>query len=129
MGTAGSGYTARMSEQLLCYRCGASLAKLTLPISRQDECPSCANYLHVCRMCEFYDPNVPTQCTEDDAEEVFEKEKLNFCDWFKPGTAVFDATRAAEESRARNELASLFGEEEAQKPDDALLRDAEDLFK
>ena len=119
-----------MSHQLICYRCGTSLAALTLPISRQDECPSCANYLHVCRMCEFHDPNVPRQCTEDDAEEVFEKEKLNFCDWFKPGTRVFDANRAAEESRARNELHSLFGEEEAQKPDDdALLKKAEDLFK
>ncbi len=119
-----------MSNQLLCYRCGTSLAKLTLPISRQDECPSCAVYLHVCRMCDFFDPNVPKQCTEDDAEEVFEKERLNFCDWFQPGAAVFDAARAAEESRARNELASLFGEEEGQKPDDgALLKDAEDLFK
>jgi hypothetical protein len=114
-----------MPKQLLCYRCGASLAKLALPISRQDECPSCANYLHVCRMCEFFDPNVPKQCKEDDAEEVFEKERLNFCDWFKP-----DAKRAAEESRARGELASIFGDEEAQKPDDdALLEDAEDLFK
>jgi hypothetical protein len=81
-------------------------------------------------MCEFFDPNVPKQCKEDDAEEVFEKERLNFCDWFKPGTGVFDAKRAAEESRARGELASIFGEEEAQKPDDdALLEDAEDLFK
>jgi hypothetical protein len=81
-------------------------------------------------MCEFFDPNVPKQCKEDDAEEVFEKERLNFCDWFKPATGVFDAKRAAEESRARGELASIFGDEEAQKPDDdALLEDAEDLFK
>lgn len=119
-----------MSNPFHCYRCGASLAKLSLPISRQDECPSCANYLHVCRMCEFFAPDVPRQCTEDDAEEVLDKEKLNFCDWFKPGSAVFDANRAAEEARARNELASLFGEGEAEKPaDDVALRDAEDLFK
>jgi hypothetical protein len=81
-------------------------------------------------MCEFYDPGVPKQCTEDDAEEVLEKERLNFCEWYKPGTDVFDAQQAAEESRAKSELASMFGEEEAQKPDDDALReDAEDLFK
>jgi hypothetical protein len=81
-------------------------------------------------MCEFYDPAVPKQCTEDDAEEVIEKERLNFCEWYKPGTEVFDARRAAQESRAKNELAALFGEDEVLKPDnDALLEDAEDLFK
>ncbi len=119
-----------MSNQLLCYRCGASLASLSLPLSRQDECPSCANYLHVCRMCAYYDPAVPRQCTEDDAEEVIEKERLNFCDWFKPGTKVFDADRAAGEARAKSELAALFGEEKTHEADgDALLKEAEDLFK
>jgi hypothetical protein len=119
-----------MAKELICYRCGASLAELTPPISRQDECPVCSVYLHVCRMCACYDPNVPKQCTEDDAEEVVEKERLNFCDWYKPGSDVFDPQKAAEESRAKGELASLFGEEEAQKPgDNALLKDAEDLFK
>jgi len=119
-----------MSTELVCYRCGASLAELTLPLSRQDECPACSVYLHVCRMCEFYDPGVPKQCTEDDAEEVNEKERLNFCEWYKPGASVFDPKQAAEASRAKSDLASLFGEEEGVKPDDnALLGDAEDLFK
>ncbi len=119
-----------MSTELICYRCGASLAELTPPISRQDECPECAAYLHVCSMCEFHDAGVPKQCTEDDAEEVFEKERPNFCDWYKPGSDVFDPKQAAEESRAKNELSSLFGEEEAQKPgDNAQQQDAEDLFK
>lgn len=119
-----------MSTELICYRCGASLAELSLPISRHDECPECSVYLHVCRMCEFHDPGVPKKCTEDDAEEVIEKERLNFCEWYKPGTDVFDARQAAEASRAKSELASLFSEDEAQKPDEnALLEDAEDLFK
>lgn len=119
-----------MSDDLQCYRCGASLEALSLPISRQDECPECSAYLHVCRMCRFYDANVAKQCTEDDAEEVMQKERSNFCDWFKPGAGVFDPARAAAESRARGELGTLFGEEEDREPeDDALLRKAEDLFK
>ena len=119
-----------MADQLRCYRCGASLAELSLPISRQDECPSCSVYLHVCKMCEHYDPGVPTQCREDDAEEVFEKERLNFCDWFKPGYDVFDAARAKEEAEAKDALAALFdnGVEKPESQDD-LLSEAEKLFK
>ena len=119
-----------MSIELFCYRCGASLAELTPPICRQDECPNCSVYLHVCRMCQFFDPDVPKKCTEDDAEEVIEKERVNFCDWFKPAATVFDPKRAAEDTRARSELVSLFDEEETVDADDnASLREAEDLFK
>ena len=83
-------------------------------------------------MCRFYDPGVPRKCTEDDAEEVIEKERVNFCEWFKPAALEFDPTQAADESRARNELASLFGNgngDEAGSDDNAALRDADDLFK
>ncbi len=119
-----------MSTELLCYRCGASLAELTLPIARQDECPACSVSLHVCRMCDFFDPEVPKQCTEDDAEEVFEKQRANFCEWYKPGIAVFNPQEAAAETRAHGQLASLFGEDEFVQADDGeLLGDAEDLFK
>ena len=81
-------------------------------------------------MCEFFNPDVPKQCTEDDAEEVIEKERLNFCEWYKACATAFDPQQAAEGTRARSELASLFGAEESAKPDDNVsLRDAEDLFK
>lgn len=119
-----------MSTELACYRCGASLAELTLPIARADECPACSVSLHVCRMCGFFDPEVPKQCTEDDAEEVFEKQRANFCEWYKPCASAFDPTEAAAESRAHSELASIFGEEEfVQADDDESLGEAEDLFK
>ena len=59
-----------MADGISCYRCGASLEALSLPISRQDECPECSNYLHVCKMCVYYDERVPRQCREDGAEDV-----------------------------------------------------------
>lgn len=81
-------------------------------------------------MCDFHDPAVPKQCCEDDAEEVFEKEKLNFCEWFKPGYEVFDAARAKEASAAKDALAALFSDDESSKPDqDELLGEADKLFK
>ena len=123
-------YFTRMDNDLKCYRCGASLAELSLPISRHDECPSCTVYLHVCKMCEFYDSTVPKQCREDDAEEVIEKEKLNFCEWFKPGDVVFDAARAKQESEAKDELGALFGDGEGDKPgQDQRSTEADKLFK
>ena len=97
-----------MSHSIACYRCGASLAALSLPFSRQDECPACENYLHVCRMCIYYDPSVTRQCREDGAEEVREKDRLNFCDWFKPSDAAFDAARKDEEDDARSAAEDLF---------------------
>ena len=119
-----------MAESLACYRCGASLDKLSLPIGRRDECPSCAAHLHVCRMCVHFDANVPAQCREDDAEEVFEKEKVNFCEWFVPNANAFDPERARQANSAKDELAALFGERPESKPDDDASRQAaEDLFK
>ncbi len=119
-----------MTPELLCYRCGESLESLTLPLSRRDECPRCSVHLHVCRMCRFFDRTVPKQCREDDAEEVLDKEKVNFCEWFVPQPDAFDPARAQREGRAKSELAALFGDGDApESADDDLLRDAEDLFR
>ena len=119
-----------MSETIRCYRCGESLDKLSLPLSRRDECPSCSADVHVCRMCIYFKRNVPRQCTEDGAEEVRDKLKVNFCDWFKPSSTAFDPVMAAEESQAKSELASLFADDAATKPaPDGATDSAEDLFK
>lgn len=81
-------------------------------------------------MCDFYDANVPKQCREDDAEAVFEKEKLNFCEWFKPGQEVFDAVRAGEQAAAKDALNTLFGEGESSKPgQEESESEADKLFK
>lgn len=119
-----------MTTDVLCYRCGESVDALTLPLSRRDECPRCSAYLHVCRMCRFFDPAVPKQCREDDAEEVLEKERVNFCEWFVPSPDAFDPARANRESQAKARLAALFGDGDAvEAAGDDLVRDAEDLFR
>ena len=99
-----------MSQSLSCYRCGASLAALSLPLSRQDECPACSVDLHVCKMCKHFDRNVPRQCREDGAEDVTEKERVNFCDWFQPNENAFDPQRKAAADEARQALDDLFGD-------------------
>ena len=81
-------------------------------------------------MCLHSDPDVPAQCREDDAEEVYEKEKLNFCEWFAPSDSAFDPAMKAEADRAREALDALFGDGE--NPGDSAdpgASDAEKLFK
>ena len=118
-----------------CYRCGASLAALSLPLSRQDLCPECTVYLHCCRMCVYFDPAVAEQCREDDAEEVKNKEIANFCDYFRPDPAAHDPRYVGEEANARSQLDAIFGDGERDDADegdngpDDHQRAAEDLFK
>lgn len=118
-------------DELRCFRCGASLAALSLPLSRRDACPSCSVHLHVCRMCRFFDPNVPKQCREDDAEEVTDKERVNFCEWFVPDPTAFDPARARRSAAAEAKLAALFGDAASAGDDDEddPRRKAEDLFR
>ena len=98
-----------MSEEIVCWRCGASLSHLSLPLSRMDECVECRSPLHVCRLCIHYDPTVTRACREDDAEEVKEKERPNFCDWFKPAPQAHDPALSAADEKARSDLDALFG--------------------
>jgi hypothetical protein len=116
---------------MMCYRCGESLAALSLPFGRLDESPSCSISLHVCRMCVFFDIAVPKQCREDDADEVKaqDKERANFCDYFKPSDAAFDASFSTAEASAKQDLDTLFGDGEESAGDNNAVSDADKLFK
>jgi hypothetical protein len=98
-----------MAHDLICWKCGQSLAEYTLPLRRLEECRACRAQLHVCRMCVEYDRSVAKHCREPTAEEVRDKEHANFCDHFKPKAGAFQAGATAEADRAKAELAKLFG--------------------
>jgi hypothetical protein len=97
-----------MADALLCWRCGESLAKLSLPLARLDLCPKCNVHVHVCRMCIYYAPRKPKGCSEDDAIEVRDKKTANFCDYFKPSATAFNAAEQQAEQKARSQLDDLF---------------------
>ena len=117
-----------MSHNISCYRCGAPLAAMSLPLSRQDECPECNVYLHVCRMCIHFDRAVPRQCREDGADDVTEKDRVNFCDWFSPSSSAFDPTQKNQADSAKQSLDTLFGDGDAPGAS-AGESDADNLFK
>ena len=83
------------------WRAHASVA----PFSRL----KCSADLYVCKLCEFHEPKLRQGCLEDRAEHVQEKERANFCEYFR---ARPDAHVPRDQSRteaARNQLDSLFG--------------------
>ena len=98
-----------MAHDLVCWKCGVSLAQLSLPLLRRDECPQCRAELHVCRMCVDYDTRVAKHCREPTAEEVREKTQANFCDHFKPKVGTYVAPNTAEVDASRAALDALFG--------------------
>jgi hypothetical protein len=117
-----------MAGELVCWKCGASLRSLPLPLSRLAECPACKAEQHVCRLCRFYDPRTTRQCSEIRAEEVINKERANYCDWFKPRPNAFDARAQAKAAGAKSKLDALFGGAPAAEPKDPAREAAERLF-
>jgi hypothetical protein len=107
-----------IKNNLLCWKCGAALAELPLPLSRLAECPACQAYQHVCCLCLHFARSVPKQCREQDAEEVKEKERPNFCDYFKPNSGAYKG-RDAKTQAAKITLDTLFGGSAEPKPDPA----------
>ena len=93
---------------LACWKCGASLADLSLPFSRTDECRACRAQLHVCRMCRFYDTGKAKYCAEPVADEVQDKTRANFCGYFEAAPGRF-MPRAGIEDPTRDALDALFG--------------------
>jgi len=65
-----------------CASCHKEL-KIEGKIGRRDTCPSCGSELHSCNNCEFYEEGAYNQCRETQAERVLDKEKANFCDYFR----------------------------------------------
>jgi hypothetical protein len=98
-----------MAHDLVCWKCGASLAALSLPLRRLDECPACRAELHACRLCVDYDIRIAKHCREPTAEEVRDKDRANFCDHFKPRPGAHRPRDAAAIDAARDELERLFG--------------------
>lgn len=112
---------------LVCWKCGAALDTVPLPISRYARCPACEADLYVCRLCVHYDPRCSRACREERAEPPREADHANFCDWFEPRPNAHTDISGREHG-ARAALEGLFGG-----PDDGVDtcgdNPLDDLFK
>lgn len=68
--------------KVFCFHCKKTNENL-LQVGRRDECSFCKSDLHVCKNCQMYDPKSYNECKEPSADVVKEKERANFCDFFK----------------------------------------------
>ena len=76
-----------------CHKCGRGLNE-DFEFGRQDTCPGCGSSTHSCLNCRNYDTSRYNECTEPVADRVVDKEKFNFCDYFKPSQRAPGATGA-----------------------------------
>ena len=60
-------------------------------------------------MCADYDEHVAKRCREPIAEEVSDKERANFCDYFAPRAGAWTPRDTSAAEQARLELEKLFG--------------------
>lgn len=90
----------------VCVVCGTAVDD-AFPVSRQAHCQKCKADLHACRQCLWYDTHAAKQCREPMAEWIADKEKANFCDYYKLNakTEVVADTKA---DSAKEALRKLF---------------------
>lgn len=112
-----------MADLFSCWKCGAQLQNVILPMSRREECHQCSADQHTCKMCRHFD--YKQRCNEDRAETVSDTEKANFCDYFAPSGKVFDKTGNQKALDAKAKLAALFGDE----PEHGLSQESDDKQK
>lgn len=90
-----------------CAKCGAPAEAGT--VSRRAVCSSCGADLHACVQCEFYAPGAYNDCREPQADRVTDKERANFCDYFRLSGRTASGT-SKEDVRAK--LDALFKKKE-----------------
>ena len=97
-----------------------------MPLRRLEECRKCGAELHVCKLCEWYDVTVAKHCREPIAEEVKDKERANFCDYFKPRPGAYSDAGVTAAAQAKSQLDALFGGSQAPAGADAAAPSAAD---
>jgi hypothetical protein len=82
--------------------------------------------VHVCKQCEFYDSGVADACKEDRAETVSDKEKANFCDYFKVIADAYKGAQNKQSEQARKQAEALFSGMDSEAEIDSPETESED---
>ena len=90
-----------------CWKCGFELGQIE-KVFHNDECPECTADLHCCRMCIFYDPNKSRGCKETEAEFVNDKERRNYCGYYKINPDI-SREKGTSKDDAKKKWDELFG--------------------
>lgn len=93
-----------------CFGCGKEFPE-GIKVFRTTECPSCGRDVKVCLNCLYYSPGSNMDCREHISELVKDKEKSNFCEFFKLGGASSEGKVGKKSQNARSAFDNLFGNE------------------
>ena len=97
---------------MICWKCKKEIS-IEKPV-RGDECPLCHADLHVCKACDFYESGAHNDCRESSADMVTDKERANFCDYFRVSKKWIATSPSAPRndgaSAARDAFNALFGD-------------------
>ena len=82
-------------------------------VHRSTACASCGKDLKICYNCHFYSKGAHNDCLESSAEPVRDKDRSNFCDYFrykdsKDGPSA--STQEKRERQSKKEFMNLFGD-------------------
>ncbi|MGE3262568.1 MAG: hypothetical protein AB7K68_12375 [Bacteriovoracia bacterium] len=89
-----------------CFRCGKEIAENNL--GRQDSCENCGADTRCCRNCAHYDKSYNNECREEQAARQVEKEKGNFCEWFKARQGPVSGASAPAKDSLKSAAEALF---------------------
>jgi len=114
-----------VSNNIICWNCGKSVASLMLPFTRNDECNACKSDVRVCKMCQYYDSHSHNQCRESIADDVSDKERSNFCGYFKVRSGAYQNEDVDAIKKSRADLDALFGDGDTGVEDELLESSAD----
>lgn len=71
-------------DSSVCYNCENPVEfEQGKSLTRYEECEKCSASMRCCRMCAFYDTSSYNECREPMATRIVDKEKANFCEFYK----------------------------------------------
>lgn len=82
-----------------------------MEVFRSTLCPKCGGELKICKNCRFYCPGAQWDCRETIPEGVSDKERANFCSYFKykEGGPENGGGENTKKDEAKKKFDQLFG--------------------
>ena len=96
-----------MNIEVTCFQCGTKL-EFQDTIPRTSECNKCRSDVRCCKNCEFYDPKVYNDCRETQADPIRERDRANFCGFFKVKSPSGGGSAVSSKEAARLAAEALF---------------------
>lgn len=91
---------------MICWKCKKEIS--ISEVVRTTECPECHADLHCCKGCDFFAPGSHYDCKESVEDLVSDKEKANFCDFFRIAKKISGKANDDKAAAAKDAFNALF---------------------